>query len=212
MTIPLGRRVPRLNRFSVPILVTGRVRLGTWITKSETEEVLAAPDATRRKGIRDRAILALLFGCGLRRVEVIELDWAQVQTRDGHHVLVDVHGKHGRIRTVKLPVWTWRRLEEWRTVSTGDGRIFRSVHKGGWIHGDSLSAQAIRDVVKGYAGNLAPHDARRTFAKLARKGGAALEQIQMALGHSNVSTTERYLGTMLDLDKNAVDFTGLSGV
>jgi integrase len=185
-------------------------RLGNWVTRLEAEAILGKPDRERLKGIRDRAILGLLFGCGLRRVEVAELAWKQLQTRDGHHVLADITGKHGRVRTVKLPVWTWRRIEEWRAArGSGDGRMFRSINKGDRLCGESLSAQAIRDVVKEHAPNLAPHDARRSFSRLARQGGATLEQIQLALGHSSVATTERYLGTTLDLDRNAVDYTGL---
>jgi hypothetical protein len=65
------------------------------------------------------------------------------------------------------------------------------------------SADAIADVVTTYARplgwNLAPHDLRRTFAKLARSGQAPLEQIQLALGQQNIQTTQRYLGSELDL-------------
>lgn len=187
-------------------------RLGHWLGRPEAEAVINAPSPADAKGIRDRAILALLFACGLRRAEVATLAWNQVQERDGHHVIADIHGKHGRLRTVKLPVWTWRRLMAWAEVSGQDGRVFRAVHKGGWVYGEGLSPQAVYDIVAQYAGGeLAPHDARRTFAKLARKGGAPLEQIQLTLGHSSVATTERYLGLELDLDANAVDFTGLSG-
>ncbi|MBV9358503.1 MAG: site-specific integrase [Chloroflexi bacterium] len=69
--------------------------------------------------------------------------------------------------------------------------------------GAGLSTQAIADVVIAYAEPLgievAPHDCRRTFAKLALKGGARLEQIQLSLGHASIRTTERYLGVEQDL-------------
>jgi integrase len=57
--------------------------------------------------------------------------------------------------------------------------------------------------------NLAPHDLRRTFAKLAHKGHAALEQIQLSLGHASVTTTERYLGVRQDLTDAPCDHLGL---
>ena len=68
------------------------------------------------------------------------------------------------------------------------------------IHGDTLSTAAVRAIVRRYGRaigipDLAPHDLRRTYAKLARAGGASLETIQRSLGHSELRTTERYLGT-----------------
>lgn len=56
---------------------------------------------------------------------------------------------------------------------------------------------------------VAPHDLRRTFAKLARKGHAPLEQIQLSLGHASVQTTERYLGLEQDLVDGPCDHLGL---
>ena len=57
--------------------------------------------------------------------------------------------------------------------------------------------------------NIAPHDLRRTFAKLAHKGRAALEQIQLSLGHASIQTTERYLGVRQDLTDAPCDHLGL---
>ena len=57
---------------------------------------------------------------------------------------------------------------------------------------------------------VAPHDMRRTFARLARRGHAALEQIQLSLGHSSVSTTEIYLGARQDLTDAPCDHLGLT--
>ena len=79
--------------------------------------------------------------------------------------------------------------------------------------GAGLSTQAIADVVIAYAEPLgievAPHDCRRTFAKLALKGGARLEQIQLSLGHASIRTTERYLGVEQDLTDAPCDRLGL---
>jgi len=76
-----------------------------------------------------------------------------------------------------------------------------------------MTSQAIQDVVKTYAGKcgiqLSAHDLRRTFAKLARKGGADMMQIQLTLGHATVTTTERYLGERQDLTSAPCDVVGL---
>jgi integrase len=57
--------------------------------------------------------------------------------------------------------------------------------------------------------NVAAHDLRRTFAKLARKGGSEIDQIQLSLGHASIQTTERYLGTQQDMNDAPADRLGL---
>jgi len=88
------------------------------------------------------------------------------------------------------------------------------VNKGGKIAHDGITEQAIYNIVAEYAerlgfGKLAPHDLRRTCAKLAHKGGAALGQIQLSLGHASIQTTERYLGVEQDLTDAPCDHLGL---
>ena len=76
-----------------------------------------------------------------------------------------------------------------------------------------MTAQAIYNTVSEYAAKVGvtvhPHDLRRTFAKLAHKGNAPIEQIQLSLGHSSVQTTERYLGVTQDLTSAPCDVLGL---
>ena len=77
-----------------------------------------------------------------------------------------------------------------------------------------MTEQAIYNVVLCYAdkvrvGKIAPHDLRRTFAKLAHKGGSGLDQIQLSLGHGSIQTTERYLGVEQDLTNAPCDHLGL---
>jgi integrase len=75
----------------------------------------------------------------------------------------------------------------------------RSVDRHGCVSGDSLSGQGILNVVAEYA-RIKPHDLRRTCAKLCRKAGGELEQIQLLLGHASIATTERYLGSEQDIE------------
>src|ERR1051325_3499350 len=72
------------------------IRLGNWLSVQQAQKLLNAPDATTTKGRRDRAILAVLLGCGLRRSEVAALTIGHVQQRDGRWCIVDLVGKHGR--------------------------------------------------------------------------------------------------------------------
>jgi site-specific recombinase XerD len=87
------------------------------------------------------------------------------------------------------------------------------VRRYGFLASDCMTAQAIYDVVWGYARKinfmLAPHDCRRTFAKLAHKGGSPIEQIQYSLGHASIRTTEIYLGIEQNLVDAPCDHLGL---
>ena len=95
-----------------------------------------------------------------------------------------------------------------------EGIVFCPINKGGRIANDGMSEQAIYNLVIAYAqslglAKLAPHDLRRTLAKLAHKGGSGLEQIQLSLGHGSIQTTERYPGVEQDLTDAPCDHLGL---
>jgi site-specific recombinase XerD len=194
---------------------TAGVRSGNWLTQEQAQALLDAPDVTTLKGLRDRAILAVLLGCGLRRSEAAVLTLAHVQQREGRWVICDLVGKGNRTRTVPMPSWAKAALNAWAEAARIiEGQVFRAVHKGGYVTGEAMTDQAIADVVRGYAealglDALAAHDLRRTFAKLAHKGGAGLDQIQLSLGHASIQTTERYLGVAQDLTDAPCDRLGL---
>lgn len=190
-------------------------RTGNWLTREEAQAWLGAPDKRTLRGRRDRALLAVLIGCGLRRSEAANLTFGHVQQRDGRWVLVDLIGKRDKVRSVPMPNWAKAAIDEWSTTSgITDGQIFRAVNKGDRVVGGGITPQAIYNIIVGYAGELqkqgvAPHDLRRTFAKLAHKGGAAIDQIQLSLGHESIQTTEEYLGVEQDLTDAPCDHLGL---
>jgi len=82
------------------------VRIGNWLSLRQAQALLNAPDTTTKKGLRDRAMLAILIGCGLRRSEVAALTLGHIQQRDNRWCIIDMVGKHGRVRTVPMPTWT----------------------------------------------------------------------------------------------------------
>src|SRR5215831_10915268 len=189
---------------------TQGARTGNWLTKRQAEALLNRPDATTLKGRRDRAILAVMIGCGLRREEVARLQAQDVQQRDGRWCIVDIRGKHGRIRTVPMPSWAKVAIDEWTAAAEiTDGALFKGVNKGDRLTGDSLTSQGVWRCVEKYS-NVAPHDLRRTYAKLAHKGGAKLDQIQLSLGHASLLTTEKYLGVRQDLHDAPCDYLKLN--
>jgi integrase len=181
------------------------VRLGNWLSIRQAQALLNAPDVTTTKGLRDRAILAVLLGCGLRRSEVAALTVGHVQQRDGRWCIVDLIGKHGRVRTIPMPTWVKVATDAWTTAAgVAEGYVFRPVNRAGQAQGVGLSEKVVWQLLQPYAAaagvpGIAPHDCRRTCAKLCRAAGGELEQIQLLLGHASVQTTERYLGTKQDL-------------
>lgn len=184
-------------------------KLGNWLTQEQAVAMVNSPDVTTLKGLRDRAILSVMLGCGLRREEVVKLEVKHLQQREGRWVILDLHGKHNRTRTVPMAAWVKALIDKY-TEAAGvvSGALFRRIRKGDKLQDEGMQSQAVWDIVQAYSPveNLAPHDLRRTFAKLAAKGGAPLVQIQKTLGHASIQTTENYIGADQDLSMAPSDY------
>lgn len=190
------------------------VRLGSWLTRDEAQELLETPNPRRLKGLRDRAILAVLLGAGLRRSELVNLKIEDIQQREARWVIVDIIGKRGKVRSVPIAPWVKNAIDQWtKRAGIREGVVFRRLLKGGKLTTDPMTAQAVYNLVLYYSGlaglDAKPHDLRRTSAKLALKGKAALEQISLVLGHESIATTQRYLGIELDLHNSPSDHIDL---
>ena len=107
------------------------VRLGNWLTAEEARRLWQSPGVETLKGKRDRALLAVLLGCGLRRRELAELTFYLLQRREDHWALVDLVGKGGHIRTVPVTDWVKQTVDEWLSAAgIVTGRVFRCVLQG----------------------------------------------------------------------------------
>jgi len=161
-------------------------------------------------------MLGLLLGCGLRHSEVVGLNLDQLQSRDGRWVIADLVGKGKRLRTVPVPSWSKELLNAWlRHSGVSDGKVFRRVLTGGMRQDAGVTANVVWYAVKRCArqagiSNLAPHDLRRTCARLCHGCGGELEQIQFLLGHASVQITERYIGSKQKLQDAVNDRLGIS--
>jgi integrase len=125
---------------------------------------------------------------------------ASIQQREEHRVIADLIGKGGHVRTVPMPPWVKAAVDAWTAVAgIAEGAIFRAINEVGRVWGDGMTAKVLWDVVRAAAAaagidKLAPHDLRRTCARLCHLAGGELDQIQFLLGHASIQTTERYLG------------------
>jgi integrase len=186
------------------------MRIGNWLTADQGKRLLATFDGTDLRGKRDYAMIALLLGCGLRRAEVAGLAVEHLQQREEHWVIADLVGKGNHVRTVPVPSWVKGAVDSW-TMAAGvsAGPVFRAINKAKRIGTKGFSPKVIWSVVRAGSSKcgldrVAPHDLRRTCARLCHEAGGELEQIQFLLGHVSVQTTERYLGCKQRL-RNAVN-------
>jgi site-specific recombinase XerD len=194
------------------------VRLGNWLTAKQGKALLSVPVGSSVRGKRDYAMLALLLGCGLRRSELVHLTMDHLQQREEHWAIIDLVGKGGHVRTVPIPAWVKDAIDIWSTTAgIKSGKLFRCVNKTGSIWGLGITEKVVWYLVRECASKanlekLAPHDLRRTCARLCHEAGGELEQIQFLLGHVSVQTTERYLGCKQRLREAVNDKIGLESI
>jgi len=166
------------------------------LTEGEVEALLAAPDTASSLGMRDRAMLEVLYASGLRVTELVNLTLAQVNLQQG---LVKVIGKGNKERLVPLGEealsWLERYIREARGIMLGMIQcdvLFPSRR------GSAMSRQAFWQLIKRYAllagisKPLSPHTLRHAFATHLLNHGADLRVVQLLLGHSSLSTTQIY--------------------
>lgn len=185
-------------------------KVGNWLTSAQARRLLDKPNTSDLRGLRNRAIIATFLFCALRRSEVVGLTVDQVRLISGRPAIVDIEGKHNRIRTVPLAHEAYQAITAWlRAAGVTEGFIFRSINRGGNVGKGRMTGQAAYNIIADYAHQLsleiAPHDLRRTAARFMLDGGAPLDQISLVLGHATIRTTQIYLGLDLDLDNPATD-------
>jgi integrase len=183
-----------------------------WLSQAEVKRLLAQPGADTI-GQRDRLALALLAGAGVRREEAVNLTFDDVllQPSKGKiRAVLQVMGKGEKQRVVPISDRLAAEIDAWCAIVGGKSYILRSVKQNGVI-GKRLSSVGLFNLVRKYGRllgrpDLAPHDLRRTYAQIGYESGVPITQISTLLGHSSVTTTQRYLNLALDLETTISDF------
>ena len=170
--------------------------LPTVLTEHEVDVLLAAPDTATDIGMRDRAMLEVLYACGLRVSELVKLQLNQINLS---RACIRISGKGGKIRIVPLGEhaadWLDAYLASARTaLLNGQPSTDLFITK----RGSAMTRQAFWHLIKRYATSigiakpLSPHTLRHAFATHLVNHGADLRVVQMLLGHSDLSTTQIY--------------------
>lgn len=107
------------------------VRLGNWLTVDQGRRLLQEDEPVTLRGLRNRAMLAMLIGCGLRRGELLDLTIESLQQREEHWVIADLVGKGGHVRTVPVPAWVKASVDAWTTTRQHSARTRVSIHQQG---------------------------------------------------------------------------------
>lgn len=169
---------------------------GRAIKSGELKALFDGCDATTPKGARDAALLALLYGGGLRRSEAVAIDLADYDAATGE--LKVLHAKGGKQRNIYASNGSKEALDAWLAIRGDDaGAMFTGITKGGNMTARRISDQAILFILKERAAaagidDISPHDFRRTFASDLLDAGVDIVTVQKLMGHASVTTTARY--------------------
>lgn len=168
------------------------------LSVEEIDRIIAVIDLSKPEGIRDRAIIEVLYGCGLRISELVNLRISQLYLDDGY---IRVTGKGSKERLVPIEGVAVARVREWLVTRMGhktkpgeEDYVFVSLTRGCRLSRISLFVY-IKEYARkaGIVKNISPHTFRHSFATHLLQGGANLRAIQMMLGHEDISTTEIYM-------------------
>lgn len=166
--------------------------LPKFLTEEEIDRLFAMPDVSTEEGIRDRAMLELMYAAGLRVSELISLKQAEA---DIHGGVVNCHGKGSKERRVPIGKSAIHWLQQYTSVKAGYGQApFPNL----FLHrGKPMTRQLAWSMIKNYAEqiglqNVSPHTLRHSFATHLLQHGADSRSVQALLGHSDISTTQIY--------------------
>lgn len=170
------------------------------LAREALERLLGAPDVTTPVGLRDRALMELVYGAGLRVSEAVGLRLEELSLGTAS---MRVTGKRGKTRWIPLPVGTMEWIERYiaesrpKLATRPTARVFVGDRGGVMSRQRAFNVLASHCLAAGLERAVGPHVLRHTYAVHLLEGGADLRAVQELLGHASVETTQVY--TQLDL-------------
>jgi site-specific recombinase XerC len=171
-----------------------RVQAGRHIESAEIKKLFAVC-GDDLSGVRDAAVLSMLYGCAMRRAEVAEV---KIETLDMDKQSIRLVGKGNKERVLFMPEGTVNAVSRWLELrGTEPGPVFFTINRYGQIAGGGISDEVIRKIIKKLEAaakvkHLTPHDFRRTSFGNLLEAGVDISTVQKIAGHSSPNTTSRY--------------------
>ncbi|MEP6920247.1 MAG: site-specific tyrosine recombinase XerD [bacterium] len=165
--------------------------LPQFLTEDEINQLLSAPDVDTEEGVRDRALLEVMYAAGLRVSELVTLKQADV---DIHAGLIVCHGKGSKERRVPIGKSAVNWLQQYCALRAAYGKTSASmfINRGGPLTRQFAWALIKRYAAKAGVKDISPHTLRHSFATHLLQNGADSRSVQALLGHSDISTTQIY--------------------
>ncbi len=169
--------------------------LPTTMTQAHLQDLLAIPDITTDRGVRDVAMLTLLYACGLRVTELVSLKLGDLHLESGYLI---AFGKGSKERIVPIAETAIEALRTYLTVVRpkwqrgGEARVFLTHRRAGMTRQGCFLLIRRLARAAGIPFDISPHKLRHSFATHMLEGGADLRVVQTLLGHANITTTEIY--------------------
>jgi len=166
--------------------------LPQFLTEEEINQLFSAPDIATEEGVRDRALLEVMYAAGLRVSELVTLKQADV---DVHAGLVVCHGKGSKERRVPIGKSAIHWVQQYSAIKAGYGRPTAPnmfVNRGKPLTRQFAWAMIKRYAAKAGVKDISPHTLRHSFATHLLQHGADSRSVQALLGHSDISTTQIY--------------------
>ncbi len=182
-------------------------RLPKALTLQELADLLNAPDLAKPEGVRDRALMELVYGAGLRVTEAVEL---RMEELDLDTAAFRVTGKRGKTRWLPLPRFTIPWIEKYlgearpKLAKKPMAQVFVGTRGGKLSRQNAYMVLQKHAHAAGIKKKLSPHVLRHTYAVHLLQGGADLRAVQELLGHSSISTTQVY--TQLDMEQVKIKY------
>ncbi|MEP7233844.1 MAG: tyrosine-type recombinase/integrase [Ignavibacteriota bacterium] len=186
----------------------GAKRLPEVFSEHTTSQALAKPDISEPMGLRDAAMLEILYSCGLRRAEVAGISLNDLNLKEG---TVRILGKGNKVRIVPIGSQAISMTERYLHVRKEQKNIEDNTALFLLVNGKRMSPGAVYHIVRKYfratedVGRSHPHMLRHSFATHLLDGGAEIRAVQEMLGHSSLRTTQRYTHLTLSRLKDAYD-------
>lgn len=171
---------------------------GRSLSVAEVQQLLAMCVADKScRGVRDTAIVAIMVGCGLRRAEVVGLQYDNLIRRDQ---AIRIIGKGNHERVHHLPEFAWQHLQRWIEEVRGEmaGPIFTRIRAGDDVTTNALTANGLAKILEYrrieslWIEAFSPHDLRRTYASRLLEMNTDLNTVKELMGHASITTTQKY--------------------